>query len=140
MARRVTVNAAPTDIFALVADPRRHGELDGSGTVRDAVSAPEQLSEGAKFSVHMKMYGVPYKITSTVVAFEPDRVIEWRHPLGHSWRYEIVESTPGTSQVTETFNYSTAKSPKVLELMGVPAKNGKGISHTLDKLSARFAG
>ncbi len=139
MARRVSVNAAPAEIFALVADPRRHGELDGSGTVRDAVSAPAQLSEGAKFSVRMKIYGVPYKITSTVIAYEPDRLIEWRHPLGHSWRYEIDEATPGASQVTETFNYSTAKSPKLLELTGVPAKNGAGIAQTLDKLRARFA-
>jgi len=138
VARRVTVNTAPADIFALVADPRRHGELDGSGTVRDAVTAPAQLSEGAKFSVRMKMYGVPYKITSTVIAYEPDRLIEWRHPLGHSWRYEIVESAPGTSQVTETFNYSTAKAPKALELVGVPAKNGSGIAQTLEKLRERF--
>ena len=139
VARQVTVNATPADIFALVADPRRHGELDGSGTVRDAVSAPGQLNTGAKFSVHMKMYGVPYKITSTVVAFEQDRLIEWRHPMGHSWRYEIEEATPGTSQVTETFNYSTAKAPKVLEILGMPAKNGTGITQTLEQMRAHFA-
>ncbi len=139
VARRVLVDAAPAEIFALVADPRRHGELDGSETVRDAVSAPAQLSEGAKFSVRMKMYGVPYKITSTVIAYEPDRLIEWRHPLGHSWRYEIIEAPQGRSQVTETFNYSTAKAPKVLELTGFPTKNGEGIAQTLDKLRARFA-
>lgn len=140
VARRVVVDTAPGEIFALVADPRRHGELDGSATVRNAVSAPEQLSAGAKFSVSMKMYGVPYRITSTVIAFEPDRLIEWRHPFGHSWRWELAEITPGKTQVTETFDYSTTKTGKALELMGFPKKNGAGIAGTLGKLRERFAG
>ena len=34
---------------SLVADPHRHPELDGSGTVRDIpVHGPDRLSEGAK--------------------------------------------------------------------------------------------
>ena len=33
--RRVLVTAPPAEIFALVGDPHRHPELDGSGTLRD---------------------------------------------------------------------------------------------------------
>jgi len=139
VARQVVVNTSPGAIFALVSDPRHHGELDGSGSVGDAVSAPEKLSVGAKFSMSMKMYGVPYRITSTVTAFEQDRLLEWRHPLGHSWRWELAEATPGQTQVTETFDYSGAKAGKVLELVGVPKQNGSGITRTLDKLRERFA-
>ncbi len=51
-----------------------------------------------------------------------------------------MENAPGSTQVTETFDYSTAKSPKVLELIGQPAKNADGITRTLEALSARFAG
>ena len=138
--RRVSVRASSADVFALVADPHRHPELDGSGTVRDIpVTGPERLSEGAKFSVGMKQYGVPYKITSTVTAFEADHLIEWQHPGGHRWRWELDETTPGITQVTETFDYSTAKAPKLLELFGQPAKNGIGITKTLEALAARFA-
>jgi hypothetical protein len=138
--RRVSVHAPSADIFALVADPHRHPELDGSGTVRDIpVTGPERLSQGAKFSVGMKQYGVPYKITSTVTAFKGDRLIEWRHPLGHTWRWELDETESGTTQITETFDYSTSKTPKLLELFGQPAKNGIGITKTLEALVARFA-
>ena len=35
VARRVVVHASAPDVFALIADPHRHPELDGSGTVRD---------------------------------------------------------------------------------------------------------
>ena len=138
--RRVSVRASSPDVFALLADPHRHPELDGSGTVRDIpVTGPERLSDGAKFRVGMKQYGVPYKITSTVTAFEADHLIEWQHPLGHRWRWELDETKPGTTQITETFDYSTAKAPKLLELFGQPAKNGIGITKTLEALAARFA-
>lgn len=139
VALQVVVDATPAEIFTLVANPRSHGELDGSGTVRDAVTTPDQLSEGAKFSVSMKMFGVPYRITSTVVAYEQDRLIEWRHPMGHTWRWELAEAGPGRTTVTETFDYTGAKSGKVLELMGVPKQNATGISRTLTKLRSRFA-
>lgn len=134
------VHAPPAELFALVADPHRHPELDGSGTVRDAeVTGPDTLSKGARFSVGMKQYGVPYRITSTVTAFTEGRLVEWQHPMGHRWRWELVESEPGTTQVTETFDYSTAKSPRILELVGQPAKNAKGIENTLAALAARYA-
>jgi len=140
VARRVLLHAPSADVFALIADPHRHPELDGSGTVRDIpVTGPERLSEGAKFSVGMRQYGVPYKITSTVTAFEGDHLIEWQHPFGHRWRWELHEIEPDTTQITETFDYSTAKSPKLLELFGQPAKNGVGITKTLEALAARFA-
>jgi uncharacterized protein YndB with AHSA1/START domain len=138
--RRVQVAAPAADIFALLADPHRHPEIDGSGTLRDVpVTGPDRLSEGAKFSVGMKQFGLPYKITSTVTAFEDGRLIEWQHPFGHKWRWELSGTTPGTTEVTETFDYTTAKAGKALELFGQPGKNGDGITKTLEALVQRFA-
>jgi uncharacterized protein YndB with AHSA1/START domain len=137
--RRVSVHAPPADVFALLADPHRHPDLDGSGTVRNVpVTGPDRLSQGATFSVGMKQYGVPYKITSKVTAFEDGRLIEWQHPLGHRWRWELAETVPGTTQVTETFDYTTAKAPRMLELFGQPRANGGGITKTLEALAARY--
>jgi hypothetical protein len=138
--RRLSVRAHPADVFSLVADPHRHPELDGSGTVRDVpIIGPARLSKGATFTVGMKQYGVPYKITSTVTGFEEDRLVEWQHPMGHRWRRELDEIEPGITQVTETFDYSGAKAPKMLELMGQPKKNGVGITKTLQALASRFS-
>jgi hypothetical protein len=140
VSRRVLVAAPAAEIFALVADPHRHPELDGSGTLRDtAVTGPDRLSKGDTFSVGMKQYGVPYKIISTVTEFEDGRLIEWRHPLGHRWRWELVETEPGRTQVTETFDSSDAKSPILLEIGRVPKKNAAGITSTLQALATRFA-
>lgn len=141
VARRTVVNAPSSELFALVADPHRHGELDGSGTVKDTVRGPSRLTPGAKFSVGMKQFGVPYRITSTVTDFRDDadvKVIEWQHPMGHTWRWQFEETEPGRSAVTESFDYSTAKAPKLLEVFKMPQKNAQGISSTLAQLARKY--
>jgi YD repeat-containing protein len=141
VARAVTVQAPAEDVFSLVADPHRHGELDGSGTVGGTVSGPTRLSEGERFSVAMKQYGVPYRITSRVTRFEEGRVVEWRHPAGHRWRWEATPLTPTSTRVTETFDYSTVPSlqAKAFELLGVPKQNAAGIEATLRGLASRWS-
>jgi Polyketide cyclase / dehydrase and lipid transport len=138
--RRVRVHAPAAEIFPLVADPHRHAELDGSGTVRDVpVKGPHDPKPGDRFTVGMTMFGVPYSITSTVTEFEPDRLMEWQHPAGHRWRWELVELEPGLTQVTETFDYSTSRTRVLLDLVRFPAKNANGITATLKALATRFA-
>lgn len=40
VSRSVEVAAPAAELFAIVADPRRHRELDGSGTVRGNIKVP----------------------------------------------------------------------------------------------------
>ena len=126
------VHATPERIFDLLADPRRHREIDGSGTVRDAVEGPERLSKGAEFGMKMKA-GAAYQMTNTVVEFEEGRLIAWRHFHGHRWRYEFADVDGGTL-VTETFDWSQARSRLSLELAGFPAKNLAAMRATLERL------
>jgi len=138
VSRQVVVNAPADQLFAMLADPRRHGEVDGSGTVRNTVSGPDRLSQDAKFSVNMKMFGFPYRVTSKVTAFEDGRLIEWRHPLGHRWRWRFEELEAGRTEVTETFDYRGAVFPAGLELVKAPPANAKSIRDTLTALRDRF--
>jgi hypothetical protein len=141
VARRVLVNAPAREVFAIVVDPHRHPELDGSGTVRDVpIKGPHHLAAGDKFTVGMKQYGLPYKITSTATEVEDGKVVEWQHPLGHRWRWDLVETAPGTTEVTETFDYSTAKAPILITMFGMREKNADGITSTLEHLAGRFSG
>ena len=138
VSRTVEVEAPAAELFALVADPRRHGELDGSGTVGETVGGPGRLTDDAKFSVRMKQYGVPYRITSRVTELTDDRVVEWRHPFGHRWRWEFTPVSDTSTRVTETFDYSAVPSvqAKAFELFKVPAQNATGIEATLRRLQA----
>jgi hypothetical protein len=134
----IFVPAPAQDIFNLLADPRRHSEIDGSGSVKDAqIDAPSRLSLGAKFGMNMRI-AVPYKMTNTVVEFEENSQIGWRHVGGHIWRY-ILEPTAGGTQVTEQFDWNNAKSPLMLTIMRAPHNNGKSIEKTLKNLAAVFA-
>src|SRR5881392_3934770 len=75
------IKAPAADIFAVVADPARHHEIDGSGTVQgvkaEATVSSTPLTLGSTFSMKMKM-GFPYTMVNTIVEFEPDRLIAWQ--------------------------------------------------------------
>jgi len=143
VSRSVEVAAPAAELFAMAADPRRHSELDGSGTVRDNIDAPAELAVGSKFSTKMRMYGLPYRITSKVTALKPGELVEWRHPLGHRWRWEFEALSPTSTRVTETFDYHDAgalkNGVKYYELTGFTKANASGIEATLAKLRDRYA-
>jgi uncharacterized protein YndB with AHSA1/START domain len=138
VSRSRVVNASPDAIFDVLADPSQHPSIDGSGTVKAAQpGVPARLALGSTFGMSMKM-GAPYKIENTVMEFEENRLIAWRHFGGHRWRYEL-ESVDSGTKVTETFDWSTSKSPFMIELMQAPKRNAKAIEKTLERLAARFA-
>lgn len=138
VSRSIIVPAPAQLIFDLLADPRRHGEIDGSGSIQSAqLDAPERLSLNATFGMKMKI-GLPYKITNTVVEFEETKTIAWRHFGGHIWRY-ILEPVDGGTNVTEQFDWNKSKSPLILKLRNSPQENAKSIEKTLENLVKRFA-
>ncbi|SLC23062.1 Possible polyketide cyclase/dehydrase [Mycobacteroides abscessus subsp. bolletii] len=142
ISRSVEVSAPASELFAMVADPRRHHELDGSGTVGQNIRTPDRLQVGSRFSTGMRMFGLPYRITSTVTEFDPDKVVEWRHPLGHRWRWEFVALSPTSTRVTETFDFRNAGPIQSLlnyKLPGFVKANAKGIEATLRRLQARYS-
>ena len=129
-----TIAATPAAIFAVLSDPSLHAVIDGSGTVQGAHSNERQLRLGSKFSMGMRM-GVPYRISNEVVEFEQDRQIAWRHLGGHRWRYELRPVDGGT-EVTETFDWSTSRAPKGIELAGYPRRHIPNMERTLERLEA----
>lgn len=132
------VAASPQQIFDLLADPARHSEIDGSGSVvKPRPGGPDRLALGARFGMDMKI-GVPYKITNEVVEFDEPNRIAWRHFGGHIWRY-ILEPTEGGTRVTEEFDWNGSKSPLVLKVSGTFAKNQKSMEATLDRMSTLFS-
>ena len=134
VSRSVVVQAPAQEVFDLLADPARHPEFDGSGSVKARLRGAPRLGPGARFGMRMQIV-VPYVIGNTVVEFEEGRRIAWRHFGRHVWRYEL-EPVAGGTRVTETFDWSGALSPRALELVGYPAKNARSIEQTLPRLKA----
>ena len=104
-AARIQIAASPSTIFAILSDPRRHKEIDGSSTITSNISGPEKLQLGSKFGMQMRL-GINYRITNKVVEFRENELIAWRHLGRWVWRYELKAIGPNLTEVTETFDGS----------------------------------
>ncbi len=131
----VDILAPPEVVFGILVDPGQHSRIDGSGSVRKLLKGPERLSKGATFGMDMKLFGLPYKIRNTVVEFEEDRRIAWRHFAGHRWRYVLDPIADGT-RVTESWDYSRLglTTSLVILFTGFPQRNRESIASTLANL------
>lgn len=131
-----TIAAAPATVFAILADPRQHPRIDGSGNVKGSISGPDRLELGSEFGMDMKQ-GAPYKIKNKVVELEPDRLIAWRHMSPHVWRYELTPTADGGTEVTETWDLSRCN-PVLRGVLSLTfgAKTQKALEATLVKLKA----
>lgn len=134
-----TVPAPASEIFPLLTDPAQHPILDGSGTVRAAREGnPATLELGSRFAMDMKL-GARYRITNTVVEYEQDRLIAWRHFYGHRWRWELSPHEDGTTEVTETFDWAPSLVPFLMDRTPIPRRNKAAIAKTLERLVGHFA-
>ena len=137
------IKAPAAAIFAVVADPSRHSEIDGSGSVvKPKEGAPQRLALGSMFGMSMKL-GVPYAMANTVIEYEPDRRIAWQTVLagplgrfigGRIWRYQF-EDVEGGTKVTETWDISQDKQRVLLKHGKVGQQTAASMSKTLDRLA-----
>ena len=104
---RIVINAPADKIFAILSNPHRHKEIDGSATIQENISGPDELVLGSKFGMKMHL-GIDYRIMNTVVEYKENELIAWRHLGRWIWRYELVNIGPQTTEVTETFDASRA--------------------------------
>lgn len=132
----IVINADPATVFDVLVDPAQHRLFDGSGTVRGHVSGPPRLYLGAKFSMRMRWFA-PYVITNTVVEYDEDRRIAWRHFARHVWRYELEPTQPDdgpATRVTETFDYERAPGGRLYRRLGFVRNAETAIPATLQRL------
>ena len=136
LSHSIVVDADAATVFDVLADPTQHSLFDGSESVRGRMSGPPRLYLGARFSMRMRWHA-PYVISNTVVEFEEDRSIAWRHLARHVWRYELrAIGTAGAprTEVTETFDWSPAPLGFMYQRLGWIRRNDDAILATLQRL------
>jgi uncharacterized protein YndB with AHSA1/START domain len=133
----IEIAAPASRIFAVLADPRRHVEIDGSHMLQRCLGGPDRLILGSEFVMAMRLWGVPYRVRNRVVEFEENRLIAWRHFEPQHWRFQLQPTQSGT-RVTETFDYSYWHPAGRLFLvaLGWPRRNKPAITQTLELLAA----
>lgn len=120
------IQAPANDIFQVLANPVRHPEFDGSGSLRGAGSTAVVSGVGDVFvmKMHFPHLG-DYEMNNHVVEYEPGRRIGWEpaagrgHPSavpdgsgparwGHRWSYQLTPDGPDATIVTEIYDCSRA--------------------------------
>jgi hypothetical protein len=156
VSRRIEAPAAR--IFAILADPQRHPDLDGSShftgdsqMLRGAVTSDIITGVGDVFAMKMYFDHIgDYVIFNHVVEFEPNRRIGWApspgdvaasndgrfplgEPTGQRWRFELTSDGPDATVVTESYDDSSAPDD-----IRAATKNGKGWIDTMTETLARL--
>jgi hypothetical protein len=106
MSSMIDISAEPAAIFNILANPHRHPEIDGSGTLGADVEGPDRLAMGSKFRMRVNQGKVHYPTPNKVIEFEENRLIAWKHFGPQIWRYQLDSIGNGQTRVTETFDYS----------------------------------
>lgn len=136
------IPAPASKIFDLIADPSRHPDIDGSGTVRRAKAGSERLQLGSTFGMSMKM-GLPYSMVSTVIEYEEDRRLAWQtrgpSPIGslvggRIWRYEL-EPRDGGTLVRETWDITQESVLTKLGARTAAKKTPLNMAATLERIA-----
>lgn len=109
LTRRIA--ASPAAVFAVITDPRRHVEIDGSGML-EATDAGPLHAVGDTFDMDMDrepLGDLPmgkYKVRNTVTSIVPDVALEWnvggvdQPPFGHVYGYELRPVDAASTEVT----------------------------------------
>lgn len=133
------VEAPAADVFEYVRRPANHAAISGDRTVTGARFGPERPEAGDRFGMTMKMFGVPYRMSSTVRDLESGRRISWAHVGGHEWSWTVEPLDEGRCRVTETFDLSTARVPAALRLLGFPGRHKANVARSVANVAAHFA-
>jgi hypothetical protein len=130
-----TIPAPRHQLFEIVANPKLHTVIDGSGSVKATTSGPDRLALGARFGMAMHL-GLGYKVTNVVSTFVEDEAIGWHHFAGFEWKYTFADVDGGTL-VTESFDYSNLLG-LAIALTKTPKANQANMAKTLERLE-RYA-
>lgn len=141
LSARIVIDAPAERIFSLISDPHMHAQFDGSGTLVGRVRGPARLTLGSRFNVAMRV-GVPYRVTSTVVEFEADRLIAWCHLLGNRWRYELrpLAGESGGTPQTEVTESDDLRPMRWFGRFSPAVRNPRAIEVALAKTLVRLKG
>lgn len=116
-----TVDAPVERVFALLADPDRHPDIDGSGTVRASHTHLAITEAGDVFVMEMNHpTRGHYRVENHVVRYESDRALAWApaavgaKPSGHIWGWELESDSDDRTVVRHYHDWADVTDPDLL--------------------------
>ena len=135
-------------MFAVLADPSAHADIDGTGWVRASVEGGRISTVGQVFRMAMHHENHPdkdYETANLVEVFDEPRAIGWKPGTespdtgelsfgGWTWRYDLEPTGPSGTRVTLTYDWS-AVGPEVREYLHFPPFEPDHLDRSLQHLS-----
>ena len=138
-----TIPASAKDIFAVLSNPARHTELDGSGFVRSDDHTDRITASGQTFRMNMTgdHMGGDYQTDNVVSAFDPDKMIGWKtapagsEPPGWEWLWELKPEGSDSTHVSLTYDWAKVTDPEILKLVSFPLVQRDQLEDSLGNLA-----
>ena len=115
MCATITINGPAQTMFDVLADPRTHKDIDGTGWVRDPLDGKRLTETGQVFRMaryHDNHPDKNYERANRVEVFDRPHAIAWRPGQGPDdtnlefggwfWRYDLKPVGPSRTEVTLT--------------------------------------
>ncbi len=144
---KLTVTAAATRVFAVLADPAAHAAIDGTGWVQEAPDATPLTEVGQIFRMDMHHPNHPdgdYQVVNKVQVLDAPRAIGWLTGQekddgrlefgGWVWRYDLVALGPDRTEVTLSYDWSAVPA-YVREYLQFPPFGPEHLINSLRHLS-----
>lgn len=140
---RQSVDVEAAALFAVLADPRRHVEIDGSGMLRADVSTDLISGVGQVFTMAMHYPALgDYRTENHVLEFEPGRRIVWttarehQPPAGVRWSWELEPDGAGRTTIVHSYDWSRVTDPAVLARVSFPRVSAEQLQQSVHRLAA----
>jgi uncharacterized protein YndB with AHSA1/START domain len=135
------VEAPVERVFALIADPDRHPDLDGTGTLRASRTHTVITEVGDVFIMDVHAHDIGRNQSQSVVTtYVRDRALGWapgpvdRDPFGHTFTFTLEPNGDDQTLVTLTYDWSAVTDEQLLATM--PQVSKEELSRSLDRLAA----
>lgn len=138
------VDAPVERVFALLADPDRHRDLDASGMIRHSEShlAITEVGDVFTMAMHHELFG-DYEVDNHVVVYEPDRAIGWApavrdgEPVGHTYVWRLRPTDDDRTELSQTYDWSAITDPD--RLARFPFVSAEVLAASLRRVEAALA-
>lgn len=139
-----TVDASAKDLFAVLTNPQRHAEIDGSGFVRSDERSNRIQQVGDVFTMNMEgdHMGGEYQTDNHVTAYDENAMVGWQtapagtEPKGWEWLWVLEAQGPGSTLVTHTYAWDKVTDEALLAKNLFPLVSEAQLEESLANLAA----
>ena len=143
-----TIDASPQEVWAVISNPARHREIDGSGQIVSDEKTDRITANGQVFTMNMNAphMGGDYQTDNHVTGYDENRLLAWQtapagtEPKGWERLYQLTPEGPNSTQVQLTYDWSKVTDKELLKKVSFPLIQEDALEDTLSRRASAVSG